>query len=203
VHPALRAAIARRTTEDLETLVHFNPPFGRGALDNQDAWTAVRTAALLPEPGDTPHRALRAILEDWSPEDAKRLAVLVWQRGGDDLPNADLWAALSAEVAAAGDVEGPEIHVSLDDLDDTELTVECGHCEELTPADTESILFCTEYGSVYEEPVCAACLGRSDADSCLKCGGVWWTGVTPPYTEENSPGSVCPSCFEEAVSKND
>ena len=49
--------------------------------------------------------------------------------------------------------------------------------------------------SYYEGLLCGDCLGAPDADTCLKCNGVWWTGVTPPYDEDNCPGSVCTACW--------
>jgi hypothetical protein len=109
VHPALQTATARRNPSDLDELARFKPTFGIGALDNPDAWTAVRIAILRPEPGDQPHSDLQAALTGWSPEEAKRLAVRIWRRSDGDPQNADLWVALAAEVAAAGGVDGPEL----------------------------------------------------------------------------------------------
>jgi hypothetical protein len=109
VHPALRTATARRSPSDLDELARFKPTFGIGALDNPDAWTAVRIAVLRPEPGDQPHSDLQAALTGWSPDEAKRLAVRIWRRCDGDPQNADLWVALAAEVAAAGCVDGPEL----------------------------------------------------------------------------------------------
>jgi len=88
-------------------------------------------------------------------------------------------------------------------LNNPEQVEDCGNCGESVPLDTESVLYCSEDGTPGEGPVCPACLDRPDADTCLKCGGVWWTGVTPPYTEENSPGTVCDWCFHQTVGGDD
>lgn len=109
VHPVLRAAVARRSPSDLDDLARFRPTFGIGALDSPNAWIALRAAVLRPEPGDRPHSELQAALAGWSPDEAKRMAVRVWRRRSNDPENADLWAALAAEVAAAGGIDGLEL----------------------------------------------------------------------------------------------
>ncbi len=86
-------------------------------------------------------------------------------------------------------------------LNDTE---QCGNCGEAVSPDAESVLYCSEEdGLAGEGPVCPNCLDRPDAETCAKCSAVYWTGVTPPYTEENAPLSVCGSCFELAVGGRD
>jgi hypothetical protein len=107
VHPALRAATARRSPSELDELARFKPTFGIGTLDSPEAWNALRAAILRPEPGDQPHSDLQAALTGWSPEEAKRMAVRVWRRRDNDPENADLWDALAAEVTAAGGIDGP------------------------------------------------------------------------------------------------
>jgi hypothetical protein len=107
VHPALRAATARRSPSELDELARFKPTFGIGTLDSPEAWNALRAAILRPEPGDQPHSDLQAALTGWLPDEAKRMAVRVWRRRDNDPENADLWDALAAEVTAAGGIDGP------------------------------------------------------------------------------------------------
>jgi hypothetical protein len=108
VHPALWAATARLSSPELDEFARFKPPFGV-RLDDENTWLALRAAVLQPEAGDRPHSDLQAVLEGWPAHDAKRLVVHLWRRGEDDPAHRDLWTGLSAEVAAARGVEGPEL----------------------------------------------------------------------------------------------
>jgi hypothetical protein len=82
---------------------------------------------------------------------------------------------------------------------DTEETEECGNCERAIPLGIESVSYCSQNGVPGEGPICQECLNQPDADSCAKCGAIYWTGVQPPYTEENEPMSVCLWCFRQTV----
>jgi hypothetical protein len=102
VHPALRAATARLSSPELDEFARFKTPFGV-RLDEENTWLA------RPEAGDRPHSDLQAVLEGWPAHDAKRLVVHLWRRGEEEPAHRDLWTGLSAEVAAARGVEGPEL----------------------------------------------------------------------------------------------
>lgn len=75
----------------------------------------------------------------------------------------------------------------------------CGNCDRLISAGSEVITYCAEHTPGYAEegPVCDACRARPDADTCVRCGALWWSRVAPPYTEDNSPGVVCGYCWSE------
>lgn len=76
---------------------------------------------------------------------------------------------------------------------------ECCECGSVTNDTTCDLHISDSSKDWSEDPVCARCFLAEDADICLLCGGVWWTGVAPPYTEENSPGTVCQPCFDEKI----
>lgn len=88
--------------------MRFKSPFGV-RLDDENTWLALRTAVLQPETGDRPHTDLQVALEGLPAHDAKRLAVHLWHRGQDDPARRHLWFGLSAEVAAARGIKGPDL----------------------------------------------------------------------------------------------
>lgn len=78
----------------------------------------------------------------------------------------------------------------LDEYDDAQ----CGNCDRLAPAE---VMTYSVGRSSYEGPICDTCRDRPDADTCIRCGALWWSGVSPPYTEENSPSATCGFCWSE------
>jgi hypothetical protein len=69
-------------------------------------------------------------------------------------------------------------------------TEHCGNCEKPVSLDTDVQQFCNEDGVLGEGPICSDCLNRPDAESCAKCGALYWTGIPRPYIDDNAPMSV-------------
>lgn len=78
---------------------------------------------------------------------------------------------------------------------------ECDNCSEVaSDGDQGAARVVYTIGDTSAEGLlCGDCINAADADTCVKCNAVWWTGVTPPYDEDNCPGSVCGSCWSEAT----
>jgi hypothetical protein len=101
VLPVLREAVRALSAKQISALLRGVPWPTLTVLDPTDRLdTALRAAALSPEPGDDPHPGLAVAI---APAQSRPLAVLLW-RQHEHAPHPQFWYALGAEVAAAGGV---------------------------------------------------------------------------------------------------
>lgn len=104
---------------------------------------------------------------------------------------------LSAPQVVASQAASPVTELRMDEM------VACGNCGKGTPIETEQVVFSPEEDNLLSEgPICIDCLDRTDRDICATCNAIWWTGVAPPYTELNSPGAVCPACWQHVLAND-